>query len=97
MDVLDKLTKELNYDVLSLVFKGDNEVLHKRFLNRLNENRHYVHKSQDFTNIEDFIKTLEELRSVNYIGDVINIDSTTFEYQKDEEIFNKIDFFLKRC
>ena len=94
MDVLEKLFKEYDYDVLSLVFKGDNEVLHKRFLDRLNENRHYVHKSQDFTNIEDFIKTLDELRSVKYAGKVINVDSTNFNYQKDDKLFKEIECFL---
>ena len=94
MDVLNDLFKEYNYDVLSLVFKGNNDVLHKRFLNRLNENRHYVHKSQDFTNIDDFIKTLDELRSVKYPGKVISIDSTNFDYQKDEILFNEIKDFL---
>ncbi len=94
MDVLNKLFNEYNYDVLSLVFKGDNEILHKRFLNRLNENRHYVHKSQDFSNINDFIKTLDELRNVNYPGEVINVDSTNFDYQKDEMLFERIRKFL---
>ena len=94
MKVLEGLIKEYNYDVLSLVFKGDNEVLHKRFLNRLNENRHYVHKSQDFTNIDDFVKTLEELRMVKYPGKVIEIDSSNFDYQNNEALFDEIDSFL---
>lgn len=94
MKVLEDLIKEYNYDVLSLVFKGDNEVLHKRFLNRLNENRHYVHKSQDFTNIDDFVKTLEELRMVKYPGKVIEIDSSNFDYQNNEALFDEIDSFL---
>ena len=94
MDVLKELCNELDYDVLSLVFKGNNEILHQRFLNRLNENRHYVHKSQDFTNIEDFIKTLEELRSVKYIGKVINVDSSNFDYQNDIKLLNEIEHFL---
>ena len=94
MDVLKELCNELDYDVLSLVFKGNNEILHKIFLNRLNENRHYVHKSQDFTNIEDFIKTLEELRSVKYIGKVINVDSSNFDYQNDMKLLNEIEHFL---
>ena len=67
MNELKNLCLQLNYDVLSLVFDADDEILHKRFLNRLNENRHYVHKSQDFTDIKDFIPVLNELRNVKYI------------------------------
>lgn len=94
MDELKKIVSEYEYDVLSLVFKGDNHVLHDRFLKRLNENRHYVHKSQDFTDVKDFINTLEELRSVKYIGKVINVDSTTFDYQKDDKLMKEIESFL---
>ncbi|MBR6072047.1 MAG: AAA family ATPase [Acholeplasmatales bacterium] len=94
MDVLKSIVEEYDYDVLSLVFKGDNEILHKRFLNRLNENRHYVHKSQDFTNINDFINTLEELRNVKYIGKIINVNSSTFEYQNDNELMIEIEKFI---
>ena len=95
MEELKKITEELDYDILSIVFKGDNEILHERFIKRLDEKRHYVHKSQDFTNIEDFIVALEELRSVNYIGKVINVDSSNFDYQKDLSLFAEIDTFLK--
>ena len=96
MEDLKKITEELGYDVLSIVFKGDNVILHDRFIKRLDEKRHYVHKSQDFTNIEDFIVTLEELRSTKYIGEIINIDSSNFDYQKDLSIFAKIDTFLNK-
>lgn len=96
MEVLKKLVEEYNYDVLSLVFRGDNIILHERFQKRLNENRHYVHKSQDFTNIDDFIKTLEELRAVKYIGEVINIDSSDFSYQNDIQIVIKITNFIHK-
>ena len=95
MEILKDLVNEYNYKVLSLVLTGNNDILHERFQKRLNENRHYVHKSQDFTNISDFIKTLEELRSVNYIGEVINIDSSTFEYQNNTLLMDKILNFVK--
>ena len=94
MEQLNTITKNLGYDVLSLVFKGDIKVLHERFNKRLNENRHYVHKSQDFTNIKDFEITLNELRTVNYIGKVINVDSTTFDYQNDMFLLERIRKFI---
>ena len=95
MEILKDLVNEYNYKVLSLVLTGNNDILHERFQKRLNENRHYVHKSQDFTNISDFIKTLEELRSVNYIGEVINVDSSTIEYQNNPLLMDKILNFVK--
>ena len=95
MEELEKITKELNYEVLSFVFKGDDEVLHQRFLKRLNENRHYVHKSEDFTNLKDFQKMLDGLRKVNYIGKKIFVDCTDFKYQEDESLFLEISKFIK--
>ena len=95
MEELSLLTNELNYNVLSIRFTGDNKILHQRFLKRLNENRHYVHKSQDFTNLEDFINCLEDLRKVNYIGKVINVDCSNFSYFKDQKLYMIIEEFIK--
>ena len=92
---LKKICEELNYDVLSIVFDASNEILHERFLKRLNENRHYVHKSQDFTNIEDFIKTQDELRNAPYFGKIINVNCDDFSYQEDLILLNKIEEFIK--
>ena len=94
MDELKALTNELGYKVLSLRFVGDYEILQKRFLARLNENRHYVHKSQDFNNINDFIECIDDLRSVNYIGKVINVDCSDFSYFNDLKLFNEIEKFI---
>lgn len=96
MEELSILTNELNYNVLSLRFTGDNKILHERFLKRLNENRHYVHKSQDFSNIEDFVNCLNDLRSVNYIGKVINVDCSDFSYFNDQELYNIIEGFIAK-
>ncbi len=95
MEELKKITDELNYEVLSFVFKGDDKILHERFLKRLNENRHYVHKSEDFTKLEDFQKMLEGLRKVNYIGKKIFVDCTNFSYQNEKKYFDEIAEFLK--
>lgn len=91
---LKKLCDELNYEILSLVFDGDDDVLHKRFLDRLHGNRHYVHKSQDFTNIEDFAAALNELRDASYFGKIINVNCNDFAYQNDEILFKEIEEFL---
>lgn len=83
-------------DILSLHFTGDDELLHDRFLKRL-PSRHYVHKAQDFTNIEDMIETQTELRSVKYIGEVIRVDVGRYNNLTDDvELTQKIEEFLKR-
>ena len=92
MEELEGLVSD--YDVLTIRLKGDNHVLHERFNKRLTENRHYVHKSQDFTSIEPFIETLEELRSVKAIGEEMILDSTTFNYQNNKNVLAKIESFL---
>ncbi len=97
MKELQKLLDEYQYEVLTIVLKADDKVLHDRFLKRLNENRHYVHKSQDFTKLEDFQKALSELRSVEYFGDIIHIDATNFSYQNDNNIWLKITDFIEKC
>ncbi len=93
---LEKICNELNYDVLSLVLDADNEISHQRFIKRLDENRHYVHKSQDFSDINDFIPIIDHLRFAPYFGEIINVSCNDFSYQKDESLFEKIKEFLNR-
>ena len=85
-----------NNDILSLKFTGEDKLLHERFLRRL-ENRHYVHKAQDFTDLNDLIKTQEELRSVEYIGEVVGIDVTPYpDLTSNVKLVEKIEEFLKK-
>ena len=92
---LKTLCIEKDYQVLTLVFDADNEVLHERFLSRLEQNRHYVHKSQDFTDINDFIPVIDHLRTAPYFGEIIKVNCNDFSYQTDEILFDKIADFLK--
>ena len=88
------LTEAQNTEVLSIFLDGDDATLHKRFNKRLNENRHPVHKSQDFTRLEDFTATLDELRRAEYPGELITVDCTDFAYQTDEGLYARIREFL---
>ena len=81
-------------DVLSIFLDGDDHTLHARFNKRLGENRHPVHKSQDFTRLEDFTATLDELRHATYPGELIRVDCTDFSYQSDEELYERIKVFI---
>jgi len=93
---LSGLVSQHNTEVLSLFIDGDDKVLYSRFHKRLGENRHPVHKSQDFTHIEDFIATLDELRAASYPGEVICVDCTDFSYQTDLHLIGKIKDFLNK-
>ena len=85
-----------NNDILSLHFYGDDKLLHERFLKRL-PTRHYVHQAQDFTNIDDMIKTQQDLRKVEYIGEVVKVDVGRFDdLAKDVELTRKIEDFLSK-
>ena len=83
-------------DVLSIFLDGDDAILHARFLKRLGENRHPVHKSQDFSRLEDFTATLNELRRAEYFGELVRVDCSDFSYQSDEVLFDKIKVFLNK-
>lgn len=96
LDEIGEKCRRSGCRVLSLVLDGDSAVLHARFNKRLGENRHPVHKSQDFSRIEDFIPTLTELRSASYPGEVLNVDCTDFAYQTDEALYARISEFLNK-
>ena len=94
--VLKSKCDTMGCDVLSIFLDGDDAVLHKRFIKRLGENRHPVHKSQDFSRIEDFSDTLNELRHTEYFGEIVRVDCSDFAYQSDEAIYDKIKVFLNK-
>ena len=96
LEDLKKKCAQNGCDVLSIILDGDDSVLHSRFIKRLSENRHPVHKSQDFTRIEDFTDTLNELRIAKYFGEIMHVDCTDFSYQTDETVFDQIKVFLNK-
>lgn len=84
------------YDVLTLVLRGDAEILYDRYLFRMNEeNRHPVHLSTSLHIKEDFIRTAEWIRNENVIGDTLLIEATNFFYQEDPSILKQIDAFME--
>lgn len=97
LEKLHKIAAEQDYQVLTLVLRGDIAVLHKRYLNRMhNENRPAVHLCAEFNEIEGFGAYLESLRTATVPGDAIYIDANDFSYQTDEELLTKIDAFMRR-
>ena len=98
LERLHQIALENNYEVLTLVLRGEVEILHKRYLNRMqNENRHPVHLSTTLDIFDDFKKYAESSRAEEILGNVIYINADDFSYQTDKDILAKIDDFLGVC
>jgi len=96
LEMLRKMASERGYEVLTLVLRGDVELLHKRYLHRMqNENRHPVHLSTTLDVFEDFKGYTEYGRSEAIPGEYIEINANDFSYQTDMELLSKIDKFMK--
>lgn len=95
LDRLHEIAREHDYEVLTLVLRGDAEVLHKRYLNRIyNENRHPVHLSTTMDVFEDFKGYTEYSRKEEIPGKTIVIDANDFLYQTDSKILASLDEFM---
>lgn len=96
LEKLHKIASEFHYQVLTLVLRGDVEILHERYLNRMyHENRPAVHLCAEFNSIEGFGAYLDSLRTPTVPGDSIWIDANDFSYQKDAALLDKIDGFMQ--
>ncbi len=95
LERLHKMAKENGYEVLTVVLRGNVDVLHQRYLNRIqNENRHPVHLSTTLDVYEDFKGYLERTRKEAIVGEWIEINADDFFYQTNEKLIKKIDEFI---
>lgn len=93
---LHTIAGENGYDVLTLVLRGDAEVLYDRYLYRMNEeNRHPVHLTTTLNVKEDFIETAKWIRGEQIPGDSLVIEADDFAYQKDPRVLKQIDAFME--
>ena len=96
LERLQKLAKEHDYEVLTIVLRGNVDVLHQRYLNRMrNENRHPVHLSTTLDVYEDFKGYLEHTRKEEIPGEWIEVNADDFSYQTEEMLLEKIEAFMK--
>ncbi len=94
---LHSIAHEDQYDVLTLVLRGNVDVLYNRYIHRMNEeNRHPVHLTTTLHIKEDFIRITEWMRNENVIGENFIIEATDFSYQKDIVVLDRIDAFMDR-
>lgn len=95
LERLHALALKNQYDVLTLVLRGKEELLHQRFLNRMqNENRHPVHLSTTLHEFADFKDYAEYSRAEQIVGDTLYINADDFAYQTDADVLAKIDAFM---
>ena len=97
MERLHEIATAHNYEVMILDLRGDVNILHKRYLNRIyNGNRHPVHLSTTLDVFEDFKKYIETSRNEEITGNILEIDANGFSYQQDETLLAEIDRFMRR-
>lgn len=95
LNKLHSIANANQYDVLTLVLRGDAEVLYNRYMHRMNEeNRHPVHLTTTMNVKEDFIKLAEWIKNEKVPGETFEIDATDFSYQADQEVLKQIDSFM---
>lgn len=96
MQKLHEVAKKYGYDVLTLVFCADIDIIYKRFVNRIeNENRHPVHIS-GFDGYESLKYYIDVGREQKTLGMVINVSADDFSYQSDDALLAKIDGFMEK-
>lgn len=97
LEKLHSIAREKQYVILTLVLRGDADVLYNRYIHRMNEeNRHPVHLTTTLDIKEDFIKIAEWIRNEKVIGETFIIEASDFSYQKDLVVLNRIDAFMER-
>lgn len=96
LEGLHAIAGEHGYQVLTLVLRGEGEILYRRYLHRANEEeRHPVHLTTTLDRREDFLETAERIRDERIPGEVLVIEAGTFDYQKSPEVLAQIDAFMK--
>ncbi len=92
---LADLAKKSGYDVLTIRLKGNEDILYKRFMHRIQfENRHPVHCSTTLDNYDEFCAYIQISSQEEFEGKQLEICANDFSYQDDETILIMIHDFL---
>ena len=95
LEKLHSIANQNQYEVLTIVLRGNPEILYQRYLHRMNEeNRHPVHLSTTLDVKEDFLKTAEWIKKEKVMGETLVIEASDFSYQQDPAVLNQIDSFM---
>ncbi len=92
---LHAMADAVHYDVLTLVLRGDAEVLYARYMHRMQEeDRHPAHLTTTLHVKEDFLRHAAWTKSEQAVGESLTVDATDFSYQTDQILLGKIDAFM---
>jgi len=91
------LSEKYNYECLTYIFKGDFDVLFNRYMERdIVEKRHWVHKTAGETK-ENFKESHIEFGiGETGIGQIINVDTTSFANVNYDDLFLIARNFLEK-
>lgn len=96
LEKLHGIAQKSQYDMFTLVLRGNTDVLYDRYMHRMKEeNRHPVHLSTTFDIKADFVRAAELARNERVMGDALAIEATDFSYQDDPDVLKQIDSFMR--
>lgn len=97
LEKLHAIAAEHGYSVLTLVFRADIPVLHRRFLHRIaHENRHPVHIIPLLDGQEEFAAYITGARNQRIPGDTLTVCADDFSYQTDPALLRRLDDFFRQ-
>ena len=91
-DILKTMVNKYGYKVITILFDGDVQVIHKRFVERdITEERHSGLVSNGrFNDFEFFKKVTQPCRYFDYGDCIITVDTTDFSKVSYDDIVAKI-------
>lgn len=90
------IAKKHHYQTLTLVLEADVNILHKRYLNRINnEQRHKVHLSLPLDNFDAFKNYVFKSRNRITFENTVKVDAKDFSYFDNEAIIKTIKDFIE--
>ena len=97
LEKLHSIANEHGFEVLTLVLRGNVDILYQRYLNRIyHENRHPVHLSTTLDVYDDFQRYIEKSRQEVIPGEFLLINADDFSYQLNKADLTRIDEFIRR-
>ena len=95
LNALAAIAAEHGYDVLTLVFRGDDQTIYERYMARASSGtRHPAHLAVSYRNSEDFFAMLREMRAEAVPGETLALDATDFSYREDPALLERLDRFF---
>lgn len=93
---INEIAKKNDYDLLTIVLRGDIDILYKRYVNRnVNEKRHPVHLYNELDDYDKFKDYLERYHNEEVNTRKVIVGVNSLDYQDNKGIISIIQDFLK--